>query len=83
MTDERIRLREEVQMQIRALKEMASMAAKYGCDITVPAENAKEAVQHLYMAYLAGIKKITVLQQVLDVHPHSLISTSRETLKEA
>ena len=57
MTDERIRLREEVQMQIRALKEMASMAAKYGCDITVPAENAKEAVQHLYMAYLAGIKE--------------------------
>lgn len=41
MTDERIRLREEVQMQIRALKEMASMAAKYGCDITVPAENAR------------------------------------------
>ena len=57
MTDERIRLREEVQMQIRALKEMASMAAKYGCDITVPAVNAKEAVQHLYMAYLAGIKE--------------------------
>ena len=57
MIDERIRLREEVQMQIRALKEMASMAAKYGCDITVPAENAKEAVQHLYMAYLAGIKE--------------------------
>ena len=57
MTDERIRLREEVQMQIRALKEMASMAAKYGCDITVPAENTKEAVQHLYMAYLAGIKE--------------------------
>lgn len=57
MTDERIRLREEVQMQIRALKEMASMADKYGCDITVPAENAKEAVQHLYMAYLAGIKE--------------------------
>ena len=57
MTDERIRLREEVQMQIRALKEMASMAAKYGCDITRPAENAQEAVQNLYMAYLAGIKE--------------------------
>ncbi len=57
MTDERIRLREEVQMQIRALKEMASMAAKYGCDITRPAENAREAVQNLYMAYLAGIKE--------------------------
>ena len=57
MTDERIRLREEVQMQIRALKEMASMAAKYGCDITRPAENAHEAVQNLYLAYLAGIKE--------------------------
>ena len=57
MTDERIRLREEVQMQIRALKKMASMAAKYGCDITRPAENAHEAVQNLYMAYLAGIKE--------------------------
>ena len=57
MTDERIRLREEVQMQIRALKEMASMASKYGCDIRRPAENAHEAVQNLYMAYLAGVKE--------------------------
>ena len=57
MTDERIRLREDVQMQIRALKEMAQMAARYGCDITKPAENAHEAVQNLYMAYLAGVKE--------------------------
>ncbi len=57
MTDERIRLREEIQEQIRALKAMASMAAKYGCDITKPAENAREAVQNLYMAYLAGTKE--------------------------
>ena len=57
MTDERIRLREEVQMQIRALEQMAHMAARYGCDITRPAENAHEAVQNLYMAYLAGIKE--------------------------
>ena len=57
MTDELIRLREEVQMQIRALKEMPSMASKYGCDISRPAEDAKEAVQWLYMAYLAGIKE--------------------------
>ena len=48
MTDERIRLREEVQVQIRALEQMASMAARYGCDITRPAENAHEAVQNLY-----------------------------------
>ena len=57
MTDERIRLREEIQMQIRALKEMASMAEKYGCDIRRPAENAREAVQNLYLAYLAGVKE--------------------------
>lgn len=57
MTDERIRLREEVSMQIRALKEMARMAEKYGCDITRPAETAREAVQNLYLAYLAGIKE--------------------------
>ena len=57
MTDERIRLRDEKQMQIRALKEMASMAEKYGCDIRRPAENAREAVQNLYLAYLAGVKE--------------------------
>lgn len=57
MTDERIRLREEVQMQIRALDEMRKMAERYGCDISKPAENAREAVQNLYMAYLAGIKE--------------------------
>ena len=57
MTDERIRLREEVRMQIRALEEMRLMAQGYGCDISRPAENAREAVQSLYMAYLAGIKE--------------------------
>ena len=57
MTEERIRLREEVNEQIRALKAMASMASRYGCDITKPAENAHEAVQNLYMAYLAGVKE--------------------------
>lgn len=57
MTDERIRLREEISMQIQALKEMKSMAMKYGVDISAPAKNAKEAVQFLYMAYLAGVKE--------------------------
>lgn len=57
MTDERIRLLEDVSEQIRALQKMADMAARYGCDITKPAENAREAVQNLYMAYLAGIKE--------------------------
>ena len=57
MTDERIRLREEISMQIQALKEMKSMAMKYSVDISEPAKNAKEAVQFLYMAYLAGVKE--------------------------
>nr|WP_294583026.1 formate C-acetyltransferase [uncultured Anaerotignum sp.] len=57
MTDERIRLREEISMQIQALKEMKSMAMKYSVDISEPAKNAREAVQFLYMAYLAGVKE--------------------------
>ncbi|MFV0314120.1 MAG: pyruvate formate lyase family protein, partial [Anaerotignum sp.] len=57
MTDERIRLREELSTQIKALRQMHSMALKYGVDISKPAKNAKEAVQFLYMAYLAGVKE--------------------------
>lgn len=57
MDEERIRLREEVSMQIRALGEIKSMAAKYGVDLSNPAKNAHEAVQFLYMGYLAGIKE--------------------------
>ncbi len=57
MTEELIRLREEVSEQIRALDKMKSMAARYGVDISAPAENAQQAVQYLYMAYLAGIKE--------------------------
>lgn len=57
MTDERIRTREEVKMQIYALDEMKAMALKYGVDISKPAENAQQAVQYLYMAYLAGVKE--------------------------
>ena len=57
MDEERIRLREEVSMQIRALGEIKSMAAKYGVDLSRPAKDAREAVQFTYMAYLAGIKE--------------------------
>ncbi len=57
MTDSVIRLREEVNMQIQALKEVERMAETYGADITKPAVSAKEAVQHLYLAYLAGTKE--------------------------
>ena len=56
MTDPVIRLREEVTMQINALKGMKEMAASYGYDISKPAANAKEAVQWLYFGYLAAIK---------------------------
>jgi len=57
MLDELVRKREEVNEQIRALSAIKSMAAKYGVDISKPAENAKEAVQALYFGYLAGIKE--------------------------
>lgn len=56
MTDDIIRLREEISLQIRALEEMKQMAAIYGFDISQPAQNAKEAVQWLYFGYLAAIK---------------------------
>lgn len=55
--DEVVRLREEFTDQIRALDAMKSMAAKYGCDIGRPARNAQEAVQWLYLAYLAAVKE--------------------------
>lgn len=57
MLDDLIRKREEVNEQIRALKEIANMASRYEIDIHKPATNAKEAVQALYFAYLAGTKE--------------------------
>ncbi len=56
-TEEIIRDREELSEQIRALKELQKMAAKYGFDISGPAGTAKEAVQWLYFGYLAGVKE--------------------------
>ena len=56
MDEEIIRLREEISMQIKALKEMKAMAKIYGYDISQPANNAREAVQWLYFGYLAAIK---------------------------
>ena len=55
-TEEVIRQREEISEQIKALNELKIMAAKYGFDISVPATNAKEAVQWLYFAYLGAVK---------------------------
>ena len=57
MTDDLIRLREEVSMQYRALDEIKKMAARYGFDISGPATNSKEAVQWTYFAYLASVKE--------------------------
>ena len=56
MTDDVIRLREEIARQINALKGMKKMAEAYGYDISQPAKNAKEACQWLYFGYLAAIK---------------------------
>lgn len=52
-----IQLREEISEQIKALKELKAMAASYGFDISLPASNAKEAVQWTYFAYLAAVKE--------------------------
>ncbi|WP_320047421.1 formate C-acetyltransferase [uncultured Ilyobacter sp.] len=57
MTEENIRLLEELYKQIDFLKKMKEMAKLYGCDISTPAKNSKEAVQWLYFAYLASVKE--------------------------
>ncbi len=56
MTDDIIRLREEIALQIRALNDMKKMAEVYGFDISQPAKDAREACQWLYFGYLAAIK---------------------------
>ncbi len=57
MTPERVMLREELQEQIDALGQMAELGKIYGFDITRPAQCAREAVQWLYLAYLAAVKQ--------------------------
>ncbi|WP_152285537.1 formate C-acetyltransferase [Flavicella marina] len=57
MSDAVIRLREEVAEQIGALKDMIEMGKAYGLDLSRPVENAQEAVQWTYMAYLAAVKE--------------------------
>lgn len=56
-SEEKIRIREEVNEQIRALEKIKSMASRYGFDISQPATNAKEAFQWLYFGYLASVKE--------------------------
>ena len=57
MSENLIRLREEVQEQIRALKEIKELASSYGYNISKPANDSKEAVQWLYFGYLAAVKE--------------------------
>lgn len=56
LNDEIIRNREEVTEQIRALQDFENMCAAYGFDVTRPAKDAREAVQFVYLAYLAAVK---------------------------
>ena len=56
MTPEKVRDREEVSEQIKALKGLKEMAASYGCDISKPAETAQQAIQALYFGYLGAVK---------------------------
>lgn len=57
MTDDRIRLREEVAEQIKALGQLRRLGEIYGLDLSRPAQNAQEAVQWVYLAYLAAVKE--------------------------
>ena len=56
MTPDKVRDREEISEQIKALKGLKEMAAKYGCDISKPAETAQQAIQALYFGYLGAVK---------------------------
>jgi formate C-acetyltransferase len=57
MTEENIRLREEISEQLCALQDLKKMALSYGFDISRPASNTREAIQWLYFAYLAAVKE--------------------------
>ena len=56
MTPDKVRDREEISDQIKALNDLKIMAAKYNCDISLPATSAKEAIQWLYFGYLGAVK---------------------------
>ncbi|AFZ42763.1 formate acetyltransferase [Halothece sp. PCC 7418] len=57
MTEDVIRLREEITEQIKALKDLHTMAASYGFDLAYPAETAQEAIQWTYFGYLGAVKE--------------------------
>ncbi len=90
MFEEEIRQREELSMQINALKEMKVMAQSYGFDISQPAGNAKEACQWLYFGYLAAIKtqngaamSVGRISTFLDIYIQRDLENGTLTEKEA
>ena len=90
MTDDVIRLREEISEQVRALKGMKKMAEAYGYDISAPAKNAREAVQWLYFGYLAAIKtqngaamSVGRISTFLDIYIERDLKEGTLTEKEA
>ncbi len=90
MTDDVIRLREEIKLQVNALKDMKKMAESYGFDISEPAANAKEAAQWLYFGYLAAIKtqngaamSVGRISTFLDIYFQRDIETGVLTESEA
>ena len=90
MTSKNIRLREELAEQMRALDDIAELGRIYGCDITKPAANAKEAVQWLYFGYLAAIKtqngaamSVGRISTFLDIYIERDLKEGTLTEKEA
>ncbi len=90
MTDDVIRLREEITDQYKALAGMKKMAESYGYDISQPAKNAKEAVQWLYFGYLAAIKtqngaamSVGRVSTFLDIYIQRDLDNGTLTEKEA
>ena len=90
MTDDVIRLREEISRQYQALNDMKKMAASYGYDISQPAKNAKEAVQWLYFGYLAAVKtqngaamSVGRISTFLDIYIQRDLENGTLTEKEA
>ncbi len=90
MSEENIRLREELSEQIRALNELKALAASYEFDISEPAANAREAFQWLYFAYLAAIKEqngaamsLGRVSTFLDIYIERDLKTGALTEQEA
>jgi formate C-acetyltransferase len=90
ITDEVVQQREEITEQIRALKSFEKMCAAYGFDVTVPAKDAREAVQFVYLAYLAAVKdqdgaamSIGRVSTFLDIYIDKDLREGRLTEEEA